>query len=198
MHGAMNGRFGLRPGHTVAMDVPFAAEERYLPDSMTCKRKSPGLLPNGTQPKTVRWSPPWLQLAVPKESGGNALWATNGRQSFTPEPRAGNAAAPNARAELREHTIDRCEMQKTADLTGQRFGKLTVIERTDERQDRYLVWRCKCDCGEEIFVNTKRLTRGTISHCGCASTRITDLTSQRFGKLTVIERTDKQEDRYWV
>ena len=89
-------------------------------------------------------------------------------------------------------------MQKTADLTGQRFGKLTVIERTDERQDRYLVWRCKCDCGEEIFVNTKRLTRGTISHCGCASTRITDLTSQRFGKLTVIERTDKQEDRYWV
>lgn len=53
------------------------------------------------------------------------------------------------------------------DLTGQRFGKLTVLERTNEKQDRYYLWRCRCDCGGEILVNTKRLRRGTVTNCGC-------------------------------
>ena len=32
-------------------------------------------------------------------------------------------------------------MRKTADLTGKRFGKLTVIEKTGEQEDRYWTWR---------------------------------------------------------
>jgi len=36
----------------------------------------------------------------------------------------------------------------TLDLTGQRFGKLTVIEPT--QQHGRLVWRCKCDCGRLV------------------------------------------------
>ena len=89
-------------------------------------------------------------------------------------------------------------MRKTADLTGQRFGKLTVIERTDEQQDRYWLWLCRCDCGKEIFVNTKRLTRGTVSHCGCdKKSKLSlgpvpeDLTGKRYGQLTVL-RLDKR------
>lgn len=58
-------------------------------------------------------------------------------------------------------------MRKTADLTGERFGKLIVIEKAGIQEDRYWTWRCRCDCGNEVIVNTKRLRRGTISHCGC-------------------------------
>lgn len=91
-------------------------------------------------------------------------------------------------------------MRKTADLTGKRFGKLTVIEKTGEQEDRYWTWRCKCDCGKEIVVNTKRLTRGTVSHCGCEKKNAAslgpipdDLTGKRYGKLTVL-RLDKYRD----
>lgn len=84
-------------------------------------------------------------------------------------------------------------MRKTADLTGKCFGRLTVIERTNEQEDRYWIWRCRCDCGKEIFVNTKRLTRGTVSHCGCGNKETVikepipaDLTGKRYGRLTVL------------
>lgn len=58
-------------------------------------------------------------------------------------------------------------MPRTQNLVGERFGKLTVLEKLPEKEDRYATWRCKCDCGGEIVVNTKRLLRGTITNCGC-------------------------------
>ena len=42
------------------------------------------------------------------------------------------------------------------DLTGQRFGHLTVIEKTGQTENKYRLWLCRCDCGKEITVNTKR------------------------------------------
>lgn len=86
-------------------------------------------------------------------------------------------------------------MAKKSDLTGKKFGHLTVLERTEQTQDRYAVWRCKCDCGGEILVNTKRLVRGTIDNCGCIPKTTArrgpvaeDLTGRQFGDLTVLYR----------
>ena len=42
-------------------------------------------------------------------------------------------------------------------LEGQRFGHLTVLKKLDERENRYVVWLCRCDCGNEIKVNTRHL-----------------------------------------
>lgn len=88
------------------------------------------------------------------------------------------------------------------DLTGERFGKLTVLERTPETQDRYAVWRCRCDCGGEILVNTKRLKRGTVTNCGCTpkmSARrgpaTEDLTGRQFGRLTVLSQAESKRGR---
>ena len=58
-------------------------------------------------------------------------------------------------------------MPRRKELTGQRFGKLTVTERTDRTKGRYVVWRCQCDCGGEILANTRELSRGTVKDCGC-------------------------------
>lgn len=51
------------------------------------------------------------------------------------------------------------------DLTGQRFGRLTVIERSHSKGG-HTVWRCKCDCGNEHFATTGHLKSDTKS-CGC-------------------------------
>ncbi len=87
-----------------------------------------------------------------------------------------------------------------------RFGKLTVLEKTDQLQDNYRVWRCRCDCGGEICVNTKRLMRGTVRDCGCVPKEnarrgnvAEDLTGQRFGGLTVLRRGENKNGRTaWV
>lgn len=53
------------------------------------------------------------------------------------------------------------------DLTGQRFGLLTVVDLAYINEDRRAVWNCKCDCGNITQVSSHELLScGTIS-CGC-------------------------------
>jgi hypothetical protein len=55
------------------------------------------------------------------------------------------------------------------DLTGQRFGKLVVIGKSNERKRGYAVWRVKCDCGNESTFTTNSLCRKVkpTRSCGC-------------------------------
>ena len=50
---------------------------------------------------------------------------------------------------------------------GNKYGKLTVIERVGSDSDHKALWRCKCDCGNEIITTGKRLRNGTVRSCGC-------------------------------
>lgn len=91
---------------------------------------------------------------------------------------------------------------KKCDLIGQRFGLLTVLERTENRKDRYALWRCACDCGKEKDVSTKDLKRGTIKNCGCIPKSgarkgpiLEELAGRTFGKLTVVERAENRGRR---
>ncbi len=58
-------------------------------------------------------------------------------------------------------------MGKLIDLTGQRFGKLTVIERSANSKDGKAYWKCKCDCGKETIVRSSNLRGGQVQSCGC-------------------------------
>lgn len=52
------------------------------------------------------------------------------------------------------------------DLTGQRFGRLTVLELAENRGvNRY--WKVKCDCGWRLEVRAQSLTDGRTESCGC-------------------------------
>lgn len=53
------------------------------------------------------------------------------------------------------------------DLIGQRFGRLTVIARLAERQNRKVMWRCRCQCGNETTAQGARLRSGITASCGC-------------------------------
>lgn len=58
-------------------------------------------------------------------------------------------------------------MGKLIDLTGQRFGRLVVIERMTDTTPGRPRWLCQCDCGKEKVIHTNHLRSGHTRSCGC-------------------------------
>lgn len=59
---------------------------------------------------------------------------------------------------------------KIRDLAGNRYGKLTVIKKVENKlnlKDRCIYWNCICDCGNKKIVKGTSLTRGVTKSCGC-------------------------------
>jgi len=56
---------------------------------------------------------------------------------------------------------------KMIDLTGQKFGMLSVIEK-DESYKNETYWKCICDCGNIVNVRSTRLRNGRSKSCGCS------------------------------
>lgn len=52
------------------------------------------------------------------------------------------------------------------DLTGQKFGRLFVVQRIGTHMNSPL-WLCKCDCGKYTEVVTRDLRTGNTKSCGC-------------------------------
>ena len=87
---------------------------------------------------------------------------------------------------------------KYIDLTGQRFGKLVVLHKSEEKSASHgCVWLCKCDCGKEVLASTSALNSGKKKSCGCLAlehavllgkSHLIDIIGKKFGKLTVLER----------
>ena len=86
-------------------------------------------------------------------------------------------------------------MGQLKDLTGQKFGKLTVLRRVEDKQRGRPMWLCQCECGNQTVVSSTRLLlpNGTRS-CGCLrhqpSNNLVDLTGKVFGHLTVLRRDE--------
>lgn len=61
-------------------------------------------------------------------------------------------------------------------LSGLRFGRLTVIEERGRKVfpcgEEKVAWLCKCDCGSTVVVLGSSLTTGNTASCGCLSTEI--------------------------
>ena len=53
------------------------------------------------------------------------------------------------------------------DLTGQRFGRLTLLNRAENTPGGKTRFRCKCDCGNESVVQGTHLRSGHTESCGC-------------------------------
>lgn len=64
--------------------------------------------------------------------------------------------------------VKSCGCLVCPDLTGNKYGMLTVLSKTDERlYGRQVVWKCLCDCGNYKDVATNSLTQGNTKSCGC-------------------------------
>ena len=58
-------------------------------------------------------------------------------------------------------------MGKRIDLTGKRFGRLTVIGKSHQNKEKRWFYKCQCDCGNIAFVPKNRLDSGVTRSCGC-------------------------------
>ena len=73
-------------------------------------------------------------------------------------------------------------MPKKLDLTGQQFGKLTVLHR-GERLGGGATWVCQCDCGQKVVVRSDNLRNGRTKSCGCQRRK-------RFAEMTTVRRNN--------
>lgn len=64
------------------------------------------------------------------------------------------------------------------DITGQQFGRLTAMMKTDERQRGSIVWLCKCECGNTCLVPSSNLIRGSKQSCGCLRSEVASKTAK--------------------
>lgn len=102
-------------------------------------------------------------------------------------------------------------MAKAKDLTGQVFGRLTVISLNEEesnvlrpsgkRMVKAKHYNCQCECGNTCVVRANLLTQGKTTSCGClrketcrkqGQKNTIDLTGQKFDRLTVVQVTNKR------
>lgn len=60
-------------------------------------------------------------------------------------------------------------MPKALDLTGKRFGKLTVLSQAGKDKYGCIMWECLCDCGNTTNVVGAKLKIGHVKSCGCLS-----------------------------
>lgn len=58
-------------------------------------------------------------------------------------------------------------MPKLIDLTGKKFGRLTVIDRAPNSAKCETRWNCVCECGAKTTVRGKNLIQGITRSCGC-------------------------------
>lgn len=102
-------------------------------------------------------------------------------------------------------------MTKVIDMTGQKFGLLTVIERGENNKNGGARWWCQCDCGSpKKLIDGAVLRRGLVVSCGCYrekklkesnEKRFIDETGNIYGYLTVLRRAEnssKDDRTQWI
>ena len=57
-------------------------------------------------------------------------------------------------------------MPKIINLTGQKFGRLLVVNKGESKKGR-VYWNCKCECGNDVVASTTQLKSGNTQSCGC-------------------------------
>lgn len=81
------------------------------------------------------------------------------------------------------------------DLTGQRFGMVTVLRRAS-LVSKNAYWICRCDCGRERPIATQDLRRIAVPSCGCRRDELVSAKMTRHGH----HRKHKQTSEYtaWI
>lgn|SRR5512139_1427824 len=68
---------------------------------------------------------------------------------------------------LRVERVAQSARQRVYNLTGFRFSRLLVLNRSSKRDGLCIMWDCLCDCGNAVTVRGSHLTAGDTRSCGC-------------------------------
>lgn len=105
--------------------------------------------------------------------------------------------------QLRSGTKKSCGCIRRKNIIGQKYGKLTVIDYTNENRHGSALWKCQCDCGNITYATTEGLRTGDNVSCGCRNLGSekfkerykVDFTGKVFGELTVLSATDMRSNK---
>lgn len=84
-------------------------------------------------------------------------------------------------------------MGKYYDLSGEKFGRLKVIERVENKANR-IQFLCICECGNEKITSSELLRRGSVRSCGCLRK---ELAAKQLRKHKVSSEENKRLYRSW-
>lgn len=94
------------------------------------------------------------------------------------------------------------------DLTGQKYGRLTVLYEVKRDKNNKRQWFCQCECGNQKVIRMNELRDGRTKSCGCINKErmailgkakagqkniSNELVGQNFGKLTVIKDSGERK-----
>ena len=79
-------------------------------------------------------------------------------------------------------------------LVGQTFGKLLVIERTEKRHNRAIIYKCQCECGNIIETSSSYLRNGDTQSCGCINSKGEEKISRILRDNNISFETQKKFD----
>ncbi len=108
--------------------------------------------------------------------------------------KCGNFHYVNSKELIRGGTKS-CGCKRSARLIGEKFGRLLVIEKLNEKKNNYNMWKCLCECGNPVNVNTQDLTGGRKKGCGCLEHEYEDLTGTKWERLTVIKLAEHRNNK---
>lgn len=86
---------------------------------------------------------------------------------------------------------------KLKDLTGERFGRLVVVERVGSNKQHRATWKCVCDCGAVATVVGSSLLSGCTKSCGCLHNEIS-AENGRKSRSSVTKHGGSHERLYYV
>ncbi len=89
------------------------------------------------------------------------------------------------------------------DLTGQIFGKLTVMKLDHKHSKNGAYWECQCDCGNICIISGKNIKQRNVLSCGCLNKENgiknrDNLLEQKFGLLTVFDYELNGRNVIWL
>ena len=92
---------------------------------------------------------------------------------------------------------------KKNDLKGNVYGRLTVLGDDGTRtKTSKVLWRCRCDCGNEVHILGSNLKRGATKSCGCLNSekrreRFKDLAGTETENFKIIDKAYSKNQRVW-
>lgn len=76
--------------------------------------------------------------------------------------------------------------RKIIDLTGQKFGRLTVVKRVEDyvspSGQKLVQWLCECECGNKTIVQSCILRHGKTASCGCLRNEVVSKINTKHGQ----------------
>ena len=102
---------------------------------------------------------------LPEKRGSGYLWKCRcdcGQETVATVNQLRNGGVTSCGCARRDALRNRSK-----DISGRRFGRLTAVEPLPGRSQGSVVWKCRCDCGRECEVPYNSLMQGNTQSCGC-------------------------------